>query len=135
MTSRVSIPLAVCFIAAAVAVVLLARPADTPSAAPAPPTTVTTGDAPSSPAPAASAAIGIEGFAFTSGVTVEPGQTIEVANDDGAPHTLTSNDGVFSTGTIDGGSAGSIVAPTAAGTYGFFCEIHPSMTGSFTVAA
>lgn len=143
MTSRVSIPLAICVVAAAVAVTMLTRSPDTPAATPPAATApADTGDNdPSSDSTgstneeAAPATIAIEGFAFTEGVTVAPGAAISVPNADGAPHTITSNDGAFDTGTINGGGTGSLTAPTEPGTYGFFCAIHPSMTGTFTVAA
>ena len=37
------------------------------------------------------------------------------------------------TGVIGGGESGSLVAPTAPGSYAFFCALHPSMTGTLTV--
>ncbi len=90
------------------------------------------------PAPAAapaSAAIQISGFAFGQPITVAPGAAIEVANQDGAAHTLTSVDGAFDTGNLGGGQQTGLTAPTEPGSYAFFCVIHPSMQGSLTVAA
>lgn len=135
MTSRVSIPLAICVVAAAVAVTMLTRSPDRPSAAE-PAAVAAPVDATSDGSDAAPAAtIAIEGFAFTPGVTVAAGSPISVSNADGAPHTLTSNDGSFDTGTINGGGSATLTAPTEPGTYAFFCAIHPSMTGTFTVSS
>ncbi len=80
-----------------------------------------------------SAAVTIEGFDFSGAATVAPGGVIEVTNLDSAPHTLTADDGSFDTGNLGQNEVGAITAPTAPGTYTFFCAIHPSMTGSITV--
>ncbi len=85
--------------------------------------------------PAASTVqINIADFAFDGQLTVSPGQVIEVTNLDGAPHTLSANDGSFDTGVLEGGETAQIVAPTTPGTYSFICRIHPSMTAELTVA-
>lgn len=133
MTSRVSIPLVVCLIGAVVAGIMLARPGTSPS-------THTTAHASAVETAGPSAlvsddpSIRIDSFAFEQGLTVAPGAAITVTNADGAPHTLTADDGAFSTGLLDGGASGSFTAPTTPGTYTYFCEVHPSMTGSFTVS-
>ncbi|MFK8023007.1 MAG: cupredoxin domain-containing protein [Ilumatobacter sp.] len=105
--------------------------ADGPSEAPA--------DAAADPEPApatpAAPAIDIVNFAFAGDLTVAAGAVVEVTNVDGAPHTVTADDGSFDTGTLGGGAAGSFVAPSAAGTYSFICTIHPSMTGQLTVVS
>ena len=56
-----------------------------------------------------------------------------MSNADAAAHTLTAKGGAFDTGTVDQGVVTSFTAPAAPGTYEFFCEIHPSMTGSLVV--
>ena len=56
-----------------------------------------------------------------------------MSNADAAAHTLTAKDGAFDTGSVDQGTTVSFTAPAAPGTYEFFCEIHPSMTGSLVV--
>ncbi|MEM9562093.1 MAG: cupredoxin domain-containing protein [Actinomycetota bacterium] len=80
------------------------------------------------------ATITIEGFAFDGPATVAPGAALTVTNNDGAPHTLTFRSGGVDTGNLAGGATTTVTAPTAPGTYDFFCEIHPSMEGSITVA-
>ena len=116
MRSRPSITLTICLLASTLAVAGLVRSGG--------------GD----PAPAGGASIAIEGFAFAEITGVEPGASVTVANLDGAPHTLTATGGAFDTGLIDGGGSVDLTVPTAAGTYSFFCELHPSMTGSLTVS-
>lgn len=77
--------------------------------------------------------ITIENFDFGVPVTAAPGQTITVRNSDGAPHTWTAADGSFASGTLEQGDEFSITLDEP-GTYSFFCEIHPSMTGTLTVS-
>ena len=77
----------------------------------------------------------IEDFAFTGPQSVAPGASIQVTNFDDAAHTLT-----FRSGDIDTGhrrrtvQTATVAAPSAPGTYDFFCSIHPSMEGRITVA-
>ena len=81
-----------------------------------------------------SAEIVIEDFDFGDPITVSVGDTVTVTNQDGASHTWTSDDeGVFDSGTISSGDSFEHTFD-AAGTYGFFCAIHPSMTGTITVS-
>jgi plastocyanin len=88
------------------------------------PETSPTGDA------STSEAITIRDFAYNE-ITVKPGTTVEVKNDDSAPHTATGKG--FDTGTIGGGKSGSFTAPTKAGTYDLKCTLHPQMRGTLTV--
>jgi len=53
-------------------------------------------------------------------------------NQDAAPHTATADDGSFDTGTIEQGKLGSETFKEA-GTYLYFCEIHPDMRGTVEV--
>jgi plastocyanin len=53
-------------------------------------------------------------------------------NQDTAPHTATADDGSFDTGTIEKGKIGSETFKQA-GTFTYFCEIHPTMHGSVEV--
>jgi len=76
----------------------------------------------------------IRDFAFLpSALTVAPGTTIRVSNQDRAPHTVTANDRSFDSGTIAGGQRGEITAPRAPGTYPYICTLHPEMTGTLIV--
>lgn len=72
----------------------------------------------------------IQGNAFTpSSITVAANTTITWTNKDAAPHTVTSNSGTFNSGTISTNGTFSHTF-TAAGTYAYYCTIHPSMTAS-----
>jgi plastocyanin len=83
-------------------------------------------------APAGKApALEINGFTFAS-ITVKPGAAVSIANRDGATHTVTADKGAFNT-KANGRSTASLRAPTAPGTYTFFCSIHPEMRGTLTV--
>ena len=146
LISRVSAPLAVCLVGAAIAGLSLLRSPQPTAAPPAPAATPTTvaadpaddpgGDVPAEDTPAepVAARLDIAGFAFSGAETVAPGQAITIANADGTPHTVTSVDGAFDTGLIDGGGSGELTAPTAPGTYAYFCSLHPSMTGTLVVS-
>ena len=73
-----------------------------------------------------------EGFAF-SAATVAPGAEVTFENEDDVSHTMTADDGAFDSGTVEGGSAGAVTAPSEPGEHAFHCEIHPSMTATLTV--
>ena len=77
--------------------------------------------------------ITIADFAFGDPITVSAGSTVAVLNVDGVRHTLTANDGAFDTGTLSKDTTGEFKAPTEAGSYAFFCSIHPSMTGELII--
>jgi plastocyanin len=53
-------------------------------------------------------------------------------NMDSAPHTATADDGSFDTGTLEEGKLKS-ESFKEAGTYSYFCEIHPTMKGTVEV--
>lgn len=53
-------------------------------------------------------------------------------NQDTAPHTATADDGSWDTGTIEKGKIGSATFKEA-GTFTYFCEIHPDMKGTVEV--
>ena len=91
--------------------------------------TTTTTEAPIA---ADAAALTIAGFAFGDPITVPIGTEVTITNEDGAGHTWTSTEGVWNSGTLSGGDTFAFVF-TDAGEFGFFCSIHPSMTGSITV--
>lgn len=78
--------------------------------------------------------ITIAGFQFQVPDSVAAGSTVEVANTDSAPHTVTADDGAFDSGQVDADSGGSFTAPSEAGTYAFHCEVHPNMKGELVVA-
>lgn len=80
----------------------------------------------------------IKNFAFhPSTLTVSPGATITVKNEDSATHTVTAvapHNNIFNTGDIAGGATATFKAPTTAGTYNYICLIHQFMHGTLTVS-
>ena len=84
---------------------------------------------------AADHAVDIAGFAFSpSSVTIDVGDTVTWTNADAQSHTATADDASFDTGTIAGSTSKSVTFATA-GTFGYHCKIHPSMTGTVVVQA
>lgn len=65
-------------------------------------------------------------------VVVQVGGKVIWQNQDAAPHTATADDGSFDTGTIEKGKLGSETFKEA-GTFTYFCEIHPTMHGTVEV--
>ena len=127
MALRITPSLVVCVIGAGVTGALLALP---PAAS---------DDAAPPPAPAAVAGapppvdIRIADYSFGQPRTVGAGAVVHVSNADAEAHTLTAEDGTFDTGSVDGGTVVSFTAPAVPGTYAFYCDIHPTMTGSLVV--
>jgi plastocyanin len=92
-------------------------------------TTTPTEAATTSSSAATATGISIKGFAFSpTSMTVAHGATVSVANNDTAPHTVTSDDATsFDTQSIAAGATGSFTAPATAGTYQYHCKIHANM--------
>ena len=65
-------------------------------------------------------------------VVVQVDGKVTWQNQDTAPHTATADDGSFDTGTIEKGKLGSATFKEA-GTFTYFCEIHPTMKGTVEV--
>jgi plastocyanin len=79
---------------------------------------------------AAEHAVAIKGFKFSpANLTVAVGDTIVFTNEDGAPHTATSE--AFDTGTIAKGASASVTI-AAAGETDYHCNFHPMMKGKIT---
>ena len=67
-------------------------------------------------------------------ITASVGDTVTWTNNDTLPHTATvESDQTCTTEQLAGGASGGIVFNTA-GTYAFFCKVHPSMKGTVTVS-
>jgi len=93
------------------------------------PASVTANDQPS----AANAAVKIDNFVFgPQTVTVPVGTTVTWTNSDDIPHTAVSTDGVFKSKVMDTDEKFSYTF-TNAGTYSYYCSIHPKMTGKVVV--
>ena len=89
------------------------------------------------PVRAADQAVTIENFLFSpQDLTIEVGDTVTWTNLDDFSHTATSTSGpsAFDSGNLANGETFSFTFDTA-GTYEYFCEIHPNMIGSITVTA
>jgi len=75
----------------------------------------------------------IKNFVFDPAiVTISPGEKLIFVNEDAAPHTATANSGDFDTAQLNQGESGTIVINDA-GTYEYFCTIHPAMKGTVVV--
>jgi len=86
------------------------------------------------PAPAA-AAVSIGNFTFKAPVvTVKPGATVTWTNGDDIPHTVVSKDGLFKSKVLDTGDKFSFTFAKP-GQFGYFCSLHPHMTGTVVVKA
>jgi plastocyanin len=71
-------------------------------------------------------------FTYPSEVRGRVGEETVFVNDDTVPHTFTSDDGLFDSGTLQEGEELSI-ATLPAGEYGYHCSIHPDLTGTLTI--
>ena len=82
---------------------------------------------------AANAEVKIDNFSFgPQTVTVPIGGTVTWTNRDDIPHTVVSTDGVFKSKVRDTDEEFSYTF-TKAGTYPYFCSVHPKMTGTIVV--
>ncbi len=86
-------------------------------------------------APPPAPVVQIGNFTFNAQVlTVRPGTTVTWTNGDDIPHTVTSNTGLFKSKVLDSGDKFSFTFAKA-GQFGYFCSIHPRMTGTVIVKA
>jgi plastocyanin len=75
----------------------------------------------------------IDNFTFgPADLTVMAGTTITWTNRDDIPHTVVSTDKAFKSKVLDTDEQFSSTFRTA-GTYSYFCSIHPKMTGRIVV--
>ena len=75
----------------------------------------------------------IDNFSFGPGTLMIPvGATVTWTNRDDIPHTVVSTDGVFKSKVLDTDEKFSFTF-SKAGTYPYFCSIHPKMTGKVIV--
>jgi plastocyanin len=86
------------------------------------------------PAPPA-AIVRIDDFAYRPAtLTVTTGTVVRFVNDDAEPHTVTATGRTFDSGGLDTGDAWTHRFDRA-GTYAYFCALHPYMKGSIVVRA
>ena len=82
---------------------------------------------------AATSEVKIDNFSFgPQTLTVPVGATVTWTNRDDIPHTSVSTDGVFKSKVMDTDEKFSYTF-TKAGTYPYYCSIHPKMTGQVVV--
>jgi plastocyanin len=76
------------------------------------------------------------GNAFSPGtVQAKVGDVIAWTNSDGVPHTATlKDDPACTTENLGQGETGALTF-SAAGSYPFFCKVHPDMTGTIEVTS
>jgi plastocyanin len=75
----------------------------------------------------------IDNFSFgPQTLTVPVGATVTWTNRDDIPHTAVSTDGAFKSKVMDTDEKFSYTF-TKAGTYPYYCTIHPKMTGQVVV--
>jgi plastocyanin len=75
----------------------------------------------------------IQGMAYIPAtITVAAGTTITWTNKDAVAHTVTSNSGLFSSGSLAPNGTYSHQFSTA-GTYSYYCSVHPSMTATVII--
>ena len=96
---------------------------------------VTLSAAPGLSAPAAAPMVHISNFTFApQALKIRVGQTVTWVNDDDIPHNVTAIDRSFKSKVLDTGERFSFTFAKA-GTYAYFCALHPHMTGSVIVTA
>ena len=82
---------------------------------------------------AANVAVKIDNFVFgPETLTVPVGTTVTWTNSDDIPHTSVSTEGVWKSKVMDTDETFSYTF-TKAGTFPYFCSIHPKMTGKVVV--
>lgn len=93
-----------------------------------------TPNASAAPSPAsATMEVKIDNFSFgPTTVTAAVGTTVTWTNRDDIPHTVVSTDGVFKSKVLDTDEKFSFTF-TKAGTFAYFCSVHPKMTGTIVV--
>jgi 3',5'-cyclic-AMP phosphodiesterase len=78
--------------------------------------------------------IGIDNFAFTPRrLSVPTGQAITWTNHDDVPHRVESADGRFAPSPVLDTKGSYTLTLARPGTYGYFCSLHPTMTGQVVV--
>jgi len=84
-------------------------------------------------ASAADAVVKIDNFTFApQRLTVKAGTTVTWTNEDDIPHTVVANQKAFKSKVLDTDDKYTFTFTTA-GTYDYFCSLHPHMTGTVVV--
>lgn len=78
--------------------------------------------------------ITIKDFGYGAPLTVAPGTIVTVTNMDSAGHTVTADQGqAFDVDVRGSGGTATFTAPSAPGSYPYFCTYHPNMRGTLIV--
>jgi plastocyanin len=78
--------------------------------------------------------VSIDNFTFKPNVlTIRPGTTVTFVNHDDIPHSIVESGGKFKSKVIDTDESFKMTFETA-GDVGYFCGLHPHMTGRIVVA-
>jgi plastocyanin len=107
-------------------------PETTTTATTATPATTATTATTTAPTGVPNLSITIAAFRFSGDQTGVVGDTVAVANSDAVGHTWTSTEAAFHSGVLSSGDTFTFTFDQP-GTYGYFCQIHPEMTGSITI--
>ena len=84
---------------------------------------------------AAGPTVKIDNFVFgPEALTVTVGTTVTWINQDDIPHTVVADDKAFKSKVLDSDERFSFTF-TKPGEYGYFCSLHPHMTGKVIVKA
>jgi plastocyanin len=87
------------------------------------------------PAGAEDTEVKIDNFTFVpQRMTVKVGTTVTWINEDDIPHAVASTNKAFRSKVLDTDDKFSFTFATA-GTYEYFCSLHPHMTGTIVVEA
>lgn len=82
---------------------------------------------------ASEAGVKIDNFSFSPAtITVPAGTTVRWTNRDDIPHTVVSDEKTFKSKALDTDEQFTYTF-TKAGTYSYFCSVHPKMTGKVVV--
>jgi plastocyanin len=82
---------------------------------------------------ASPAQVSVDNFSFgPDKLTVPVNSTVTWVNKDDVPHVIASNDGLFKSKALDTDDKYSYTF-TKAGTYSYYCSIHPKMVGKIVV--
>jgi plastocyanin len=85
------------------------------------------------PVRAADMTVNIDNFTFTpKELTVKAGTTVVFRNGDDIPHSIVGGKGEFHSKALDTGDSFSFTFAKA-GTFGYFCGLHPQMQGKVVV--
>lgn len=116
------------------AAVSTTAPVTTTTTSPVVTTTAAVTTTTSAPPPGGDGSVSIKNFAFGPGdIIISVGDTVTWTNNEASvAHTTTSDDGIWNSALLQSGDTFDQTFDEA-GTFTYFCSIHPSMKGSITV--